>query len=85
MSINEYDDDDDNEHDDEWVPIMTKQLPAPNAVLHLVKCACVKSACSANQCNCQKVGLNCDDEDNIDENDIDYIQYDDDDGRLSSD
>jgi len=40
---------------------MTKQLPAPNAVLHLVKCAYVKSACSANQCSCQKVGQNCTD------------------------
>jgi len=88
---------------------ITTQLPAPNAVLHLMKCACVKSTCSANQCSCRKVGLNCtdlcscsdgceniedehegavadcDDEDDLDENDVDYIQYDDDDEQLSSD
>ena len=95
--------------DDKWVPIMTKQLPATNTVLHLVKCACVKSTCSANQCSCRKVDLNCTDlcscsegcenmedeheemvadcdhEDDLDENDVDYIQYDDDDGQPSSD
>jgi len=31
------------------------------------------------------VVTDCDDEDDLDENDVDYIQYDDDDGRLSSD
>ena len=47
--------------DEEWVPIMIKQLPVPNAVLHLVKCACVKSKCSSNWCCCRKAGLNCTD------------------------
>ena len=47
--------------DEEWVPIMTEQLPAPNAVLHLVKCACAESKCATNRCSCRKAGLNCTD------------------------
>ena len=41
----------------EWVPVMTTQLPAPDAVLHLVKCACTKSKCSTNHCKCRCAGL----------------------------
>lgn len=41
----------------EWVPVMTNQLPAPDAIIHQVKCGCAK--CSKNQCHCQKTGLNC--------------------------
>jgi hypothetical protein len=98
--------------DKEWVPIMTKQFPAPNAILNLVKCACVKSKCSTNLCCCcRKAGLNCtdlcccsdsdddgcekmedehewigrdcfDEDDDFDENDVDYFEYDDDDGHV---
>ena len=97
---------------------MTEQLPAPNVVLYLVKCACAKSKCATNRCSCRKAGLNCtyvcscsdrdddvcenmedehegvvgdcdddddDDDCEYDENDIDYFDSDDDDGRMSSD
>ena len=40
---------------------MTTLLPAPEAVIHLVKCDCVKDRCSTNRCQCRKAGLNCTD------------------------
>ena len=40
---------------------MTTELPAPSAVIHLVKCGCVKDRCSANRCQCQKARLRCTD------------------------
>ena len=43
----------------EWVPILTKQLPAPNAIIHLVKCGCTKLYCSTCLCSCPTSGLNC--------------------------
>lgn len=46
---------------DEWVPVMTSQLPAPEAVIQLVKCGCSKSRCSTNRCNCRRAKLNCTD------------------------
>ena len=39
----------------------TKFQPAPDAVLHLVKCGCVKERCLNNRCQCRKAGLNCTD------------------------
>ena len=33
--------------------------PAPEGVLSLVKCNCIKSKCSNNQCSCRKSSLNC--------------------------
>lgn len=40
---------------------MTKLQPAPDAVLHLVKCGCGKDRCSNNRCSCRKAGLTCTD------------------------
>jgi len=41
--------------------VMAQLQPAPDAVLHLVKCGCIKSRCSTNRCQCRKAGLNCTD------------------------
>ena len=38
---------------------MTRLQPAPDAVLHLVKCGCAKEKCSTNRCQCRKAGLKC--------------------------
>ena len=46
---------------DQWLPVMTSLPPAPEAVIHLVKCSCVKDRCSSNRCQCRKAGLNCTD------------------------
>ena len=46
---------------DEWFPIMTPLQPAPDAVLHLVKCGCSREKCSTNRCQCHKAGLPCTD------------------------
>jgi len=46
---------------DEWIPVMTKQAPAPQAIIQLVKCGCQKNRCSNNRCQCRKSGLNCTD------------------------
>lgn len=46
---------------DQWLPVMTTLLPAPEAVIHLVKCGCAKDRCSTNRCQCRKAGLNCTD------------------------
>lgn len=46
---------------DEWVPVMTTLEPAPKAIIQLVKCACAKSRCSSNRCQCRKAGLFCTD------------------------
>ena len=40
---------------------MTQLPPAPEAVKHLVKCACAKTRCSTNRCQCRKAGLTCTD------------------------
>lgn len=45
--------------DDKWVEVMTTLLPAPDAIITLVKCNCDKSKCANNQCSCRKVNLNC--------------------------
>ena len=34
---------------EEWVPVMTLQPPAPQAVIQLVKCGCTKERCSSNR------------------------------------
>ena len=43
----------------QWEPIMTKELPAPHAVLHLVQCGCTKSGCSTRRCACRNSDLRC--------------------------
>ena len=40
---------------------MTHLPPAPDAVLHLVKCGCKKDCCGNNRCKCRKAGLQCTD------------------------
>lgn len=47
--------------DSEWSPVMSQLLPAPEAIIHLIKCGCAKSRCSTNHCQCKKAGLNCTD------------------------
>ena len=39
---------------------MTKLPPAPEAIIHLVKCGCTKQ-CASNRCQCRKNGLSCTD------------------------
>ena len=45
--------------DDKWVPVMTSLPPAPEAIIQLVKCGCIKTRCSPNRCNCWKAELKC--------------------------
>ena len=45
----------------EWIPVMTTPLPAPDAILHLVKCRCEKERCQTNGCQCRKARLLCTD------------------------
>ena len=42
--------------DDKWVPVMMSLLPAPEAIIQLVKCGCIKTRCSTNRCNCADSG-----------------------------
>ena len=49
------------EEDNDWVPVMTTELPAPDAVIHLIKCGCIKSKCSTKQCQCRNADLSCTD------------------------
>ena len=49
------------EEDNDWVPVMTTELPAPDAVIHLIKCGCIKSKCSTKQCQCRNADLSCSD------------------------
>ena len=49
------------EEEKKWIPIMTTLLPAPEAIIHLVKCKCVKEKCTTKRCQCRKAGLNCTD------------------------
>jgi len=46
---------------DEYLPVMTKLPPAPEAIIQLVKCNCAKQRCSDNRCQCRKAGLKCTD------------------------
>jgi len=46
---------------EEWLPVLTKLLPAPEAIIQLVKCACAKQRLLTNICQCSKAGLNCTD------------------------
>jgi len=47
--------------DEHFQPVMTSLPPAPDAVIHLVKCSCAKTRCAKNQCICRKNGLHCTD------------------------
>ena len=44
-----------------WIPVMTTLPPAPEAIIHLVKCKCMKERCANNRCKCWKAGLTCTD------------------------
>ena len=45
----------------EWVSVMTKLPPEPEAIIYLVKCKYAKEKCSTNRCQCRKAGRNCND------------------------
>ncbi|XP_015750019.1 PREDICTED: uncharacterized protein LOC107329879, partial [Acropora digitifera] len=45
--------------DEKWVPVTTSLPPAPEAIIQLVKCGCIKTRCSTNRCNCRKTELKC--------------------------
>ena len=38
--------------DNEWLPVMMTTPPAPEAIIEMVKCGCVKQRCSTNWCQC---------------------------------
>ena len=38
---------------------MTTILTAPEAIIHLVKCKCVKERCTSKRCQCSKANMNC--------------------------
>ena len=42
--------------DNIWFPVMTRLLPAPEAIIQLVKCGC-----ASNRCQCRRNGLPCTD------------------------
>ena len=44
-----------------WNPMMTTLPPAPDAIIHLVKCKSVKERCATKRCQCRKAGLSCTD------------------------
>ena len=35
-----------------WKPVMSTLPPAPDAVLHLVKCGCINTRCATKRCQC---------------------------------
>ena len=47
------------DEDDKWVPVMTSLPPAPETIIQLVKCGCIKTRHSTNRCNCRKAELKC--------------------------
>lgn len=49
--------------DKEWLSLMTRQPPAPDAVIHLWSSGVDGSSkrCETNHCQCRKAGLNCTD------------------------
>ena len=42
---------------DGWLPVMTTTPLAPEAIIEMVRCGCVKQRCSTNRCQCRKAGL----------------------------
>ena len=40
-------------------PVLSHKQAAPEAVVELVKCSCVISACSSRNCTCRSHGLQC--------------------------
>ena len=44
-----------------WIPVITTLPPAPEAIIHLMKCKCTKERCANNRCKCRKAGLRCTD------------------------
>ena len=49
------------EDGDYLVPIMNTMPPAPDAIIHLVKCGCKSSRCFNLQCSCKNNKLHCTD------------------------
>ena len=48
-----------NGWDNDLVPVMTDELPAPEFSLELTICKCKKTHCSNNQCSCRKHKFQC--------------------------
>lgn len=46
-----------DEEEKMWSAEMTTLPPAPNAIIHLVKCNCAKGNCSTRRCQCMKSDL----------------------------
>ena len=44
-----------------WLDITTTQLPAPESVIHLIKCGCGKTKCGTGHGKCRNAGLKCTD------------------------
>jgi hypothetical protein len=76
------------EDEKSWTPVMTTLPPAPNAIVHLVRCNCQKQRCSNNRCQCRKASLNCtelcgccdndgDCENMVEDNQVDWTDNDD--------
>ena len=49
------------EEDMAWIPVMTTIPSACEAIIHLVKCRCVKERCTTKRCQCRKTEMNCTD------------------------
>ena len=47
------------EENDELLPVPSKEKPAPDAILQLVKCGCKKSSCMSSLCSCVQNNLVC--------------------------
>ena len=45
--------------DEQFVPIMSTSLPAPEAVIELVKCSCASTKCGALPCKCYTNTIPC--------------------------
>ena len=45
------------EENDELLPVPSKEKPAPDAILQLVKCGCKKSSCMSSLCSCVQNNL----------------------------
>ena len=46
---------------DEWVPVMTNQMPTPGSVLQFIRCDSLKTRFDTGRCTCRKAELTCTD------------------------
>ena len=47
------------EEENAGIPVMITLPPASEAIIHLVKCKCMKERCANNRCKCRMAGLTC--------------------------